>query len=73
MKAHAKMDAQRESRSDIVSHLLEECRMVLPGIQALFGFQLVAVFNQSFWEKVAHQEQILHFLAIGLVALSVRL
>jgi hypothetical protein len=24
------------------THLLEECRMVLPGIQALFGFQLIA-------------------------------
>ena len=47
--------------------------MVLPGIQALFGFQLVAVFNQSFWDKVAYQEQILHFAAIGLVALSVAL
>jgi len=31
-----------------ISHLLEECRMVLPGIQALFGFQLIAVFNQPF-------------------------
>jgi len=26
-------------------YLIEECRMVLPGIQALFGFQLIAVFN----------------------------
>lgn len=25
--------------SEAVTHLLEECRMVLPGIQALFGFQ----------------------------------
>ena len=24
---------------------LDECRLVLPGIQALFGFQLIAVFN----------------------------
>jgi len=28
--------------------LLEECRMVLPGIQALFGFQLIVVFNSRF-------------------------
>jgi len=34
--------------SQAVSHLLEECRMVLPGLQALFGFQLVAVFNTAF-------------------------
>lgn len=29
--------------SQAAQHLLEECRMVLPGIQALFGFQLIAV------------------------------
>ena len=27
---------------------IEEARMVLPGIQALFGFQLVTVFNDRF-------------------------
>ena len=26
---------------------IEEARMVLPGIQALFGFQLIAVFNNA--------------------------
>jgi hypothetical protein len=34
--------------------LLEECRMVLPGIQALFGFQLIAVFNARFAERLDH-------------------
>jgi hypothetical protein len=52
------------------SHVLEECRMVLPGIQALFGFQLIAVFNQGFDEKLTASEQQLHFLALFLVALS---
>ena len=33
--------------SKAAEYLLEECRMVLPGIQALFGFQLVAVFNSA--------------------------
>jgi len=42
------------------SHLLEECRMVLPGIQALFGFQLIAVFNQGFGEKLSHGAQMVH-------------
>jgi hypothetical protein len=27
---------------DAVKHVFEECRMVLPGIQALFGFQMIA-------------------------------
>jgi hypothetical protein len=55
------------------SHLLEECRMVLPGIQALFGFQLIAVFNDGFEHKLASGERQLHFLALFLVALSAAL
>jgi hypothetical protein len=51
-------------------HLLEECRMVLPGIQALFGFQLIAVFNDGFGEKLSSAQQQLHFVALILVALS---
>jgi hypothetical protein len=61
-----------ESLSEAVSHLLEECRMVLPGIQALFGFQLVAVFNQRF-EQIPYVDQVLHLAAVALIALSVGL
>jgi hypothetical protein len=55
------------------SYLLEECRMILPGIQALFGFQLIAVFSQGFDEKLTGGEQQLHFLALFLVALAAAL
>jgi hypothetical protein len=51
------------------THILEECRMVLPGIQALFGFQLVAVFNQRF-ETVPFSNQLVHLLATASVVLS---
>ena len=54
-------------------HLLEECRMVLPGIQALFGFQLIAVFNQGFAEKLSHGEQLVHLAATLLSALAMAL
>jgi hypothetical protein len=30
------------------NHILGEGRMVLPGVEALFGFQLIAVFDQRF-------------------------
>jgi hypothetical protein len=59
--------------SEAVTHLLEECRMVLPGIQALFGFQLIAVFNSTFREKLTAPEQRFHLAAIGLVAIAVAL
>jgi hypothetical protein len=54
-------------------HLLEECRMVLPGIQALFGFQLIAVFNEGFALKLSDPEQRTHLLAIALVGVAVAL
>jgi hypothetical protein len=59
--------------SEAVTHLLEECRMVLPGIQALFGFQLIAVFNSTFHERLSSTEQRVHLAAIGLVAMAVAL
>jgi hypothetical protein len=55
---------------DAVTHLLEECRMVLPGVQALFGFQLVAVYSTPFAERLTSGEQRLHLLALALVAIS---
>ena len=58
-----------EELSEAVSYLLEECRMVLPGIQALFGFQLVAVFNRRF-QDLPHADQLLHLAAVALIALS---
>src|SRR5678816_3247312 len=51
--------------------LLEECRMVLPGIQALFGFQLIAVFNSSFSHRLSAAEQKLHRSAITLVVVAI--
>jgi hypothetical protein len=59
--------------SRAAEYLLEECRMVLPGIQALFGFQLIAVFSPGFSQRLGTQDQRLHLLAIALVALSVAL
>ena len=59
--------------SEAVTHLLEECRMVLPGVKALFGFQLIAVFNSRFAESLTANEQVLHLVAIGLVAIAVGL
>ncbi|HEX4332302.1 MAG TPA: DUF6328 family protein [Usitatibacter sp.] len=58
--------------SDAAKYLLEECRMVLPGIQALFGFQLVAVYDDRFTE-LSGLDQALHFAAVGCTAISVAL
>jgi hypothetical protein len=57
--------------SKAAEYLLDECRMVLPGIQALFGFQLIAVFSPGFAERLGPGEQRLHPLAIALVVLAI--
>jgi hypothetical protein len=70
------MDRDQEQSQDLehaVTHLLEEARMLLPGIQALFGFQLIAVFNTVFHERLQPGERQLHLAAMGLVALCVAL
>jgi len=51
--------------------LLEECRTVLPGIQGLFGFQLVAVFSSHFHDQLGRGEQHMHLLAIALIAAAI--
>ena len=61
------------SLSKAALYLLEECRMVLPGMQALFGFQLVVVFSQTFGEKLSNHEQILHLVALSMVVVAIAL
>ena len=62
--------AGTEKAEKTATVVLEEARMVLPGIQALFGFQLIAAFNEAF-QKLEPSEQILHFAALTLVALAI--
>ena len=39
---------------------------MLPGIQAMFGFQLIVVFNPTFQEKLSVVEHGVHLIAIAL-------
>ncbi len=49
--------------SDTVGDILEEARMILPGAQTLFGFQLIVVFDQTFREQLSATERYLHLAA----------
>jgi len=64
---------ERVSLDKAAQHMLEECRMVLPGIQALFGFQLIAVFNEGFSQKLSGPQQLMHLAAIILVGVAIAL
>ncbi|HEV8520677.1 MAG TPA: DUF6328 family protein [Burkholderiales bacterium] len=59
-----------EPLKDQARNMLDEARMVLPGVQALLGFQLIAVFNQRF-ESLDFELQVIHLTALLLVTLSV--
>ena len=72
------MNASRGERqelklSEAAQTLIEECRMVLPGVQATFGFQLMVVFQQKFGEELDKPYQLLHLAALMLVAISAAL
>ncbi len=71
--ANGSSDREYLSLNDAATHVLEECRTVVPGMQALFGFQLIAVFSPSFSEQLSPSERILHLAALLLVAIAIAL
>ena len=52
--------------SDKIKQVLMEARMVLPGVQALLGFQLICVFSDSF-ERLSFAAKILHLASLSTI------
>jgi hypothetical protein len=71
-KDKSKPEVEKEELDKRAQNAIEEARMVLPGIQALFGFQLIAVFNQRF-TQIPIQQQMLHYVALLLVGAAIGL
>ena len=65
-------DLHRESLEEEATHATDEARMLLPGVQAVMGFQLMAVFNQRF-ELLGAAEQRVHLAAFLLLVLAMAL
>jgi hypothetical protein len=61
-------DAERKL-NDKIDHVLTETRMVLPGVQALLGFQMASTMMQSF-ESLPESSKLVHFAALLMIALS---
>lgn len=72
MKLDSVQTRERESLKDETQLVMEEARMVLPGIQSLFGFQLIAIFNARF-ERLPETAQHVHLTALAFVALAIAL
>ncbi|HEX8503550.1 MAG TPA: DUF6328 family protein [Pyrinomonadaceae bacterium] len=56
--------------TDKIKHVLTECRVVLPGAQALLGFQFISVLTESF-ERLPNLSKYIHLAALGLNALTI--
>jgi hypothetical protein len=75
-----KMDKIIENRSggdaasldDKIKHVLTEARMVLPGAQALLGFQFVTMVLDDF-DKLPMSSKVVHLISLMLTSLSVTL
>ena len=68
----AQEHVHRETLEQEATHATDEARMVLPGVQAVLGFQLVAVTNQRF-TLFTSVEQALYLAAFLLLALAMGL
>jgi hypothetical protein len=62
--------SQAETPEEQAHSTHQEARMVLPGIQALFGFQLIAAFNTRFME-LGTADRVVHLTALVLAALAI--
>lgn len=57
------------SLSQLIEQLMTETRIILPGVQALLGFQLFAVLSKTF-DKLSTANKLVHVAALAALALS---
>jgi hypothetical protein len=79
IKEEQQMEKQKQSEdesgsgtklTDKIKHVLTEARVVLPGAQALLGFQLVTTLMEAF-EKLPTSSKYVHLASLSLVAVSI--
>ena len=69
MKVNSSFSARSRTRlSDKVDHVLTETRLVLPGAQALLGFQLAIMLMEGF-TRLPVSSKYIHLVSLGSVAL----
>ena len=69
-EAKDKKKEEKRKLTDKIKHVLTECRVVLPGSQALLGFQFVSVLTESF-DKLPPLSKYIHLACLGLNALAI--
>src|ERR1044072_4049931 len=68
-KGEGEQDEKRKL-TDKIKHVLTECRVVLPGSQALLGFQFISVLTESF-DKLPSLSKYIHLASLGLNAVAI--
>jgi cytochrome bd-type quinol oxidase subunit 2 len=70
MEKEENSDSGGSKVKDKIRHVLTECRVVLPGAQALLGFQFVTTLMEAF-EKLPLSLRYIHLMSLALVAISI--
>jgi Family of unknown function (DUF6328) len=68
--AREKSMKQETSLEQRITQMLTEARVVLPGVQALLGFQLIGVLTQAF-EKLPWSSKLVHAASLACLTLAV--
>ena len=63
-------DEKHTDLHDRIEQMLTEARVVLPGAQALLGFQFVVTLSEAF-EHLSAADKTVHFLSLGATALAI--
>ncbi|MFL6336685.1 MAG: DUF6328 family protein [Pyrinomonadaceae bacterium] len=61
---------EKRKLTDKIQHVLTECRVVLPGSQALLGFQFISVLTESF-DRLPALSKYIHLASLGLNAVTI--
>jgi hypothetical protein len=70
MKDRDKQDEGKGKLHERVNQVLTEARVVLPGAQAMLGFQFVTFFEKAF-ERLPEHVKFVHLACAGLIGLTV--
>jgi hypothetical protein len=69
-RGEREMEEKEQSLETRIVQALTELRVILPGAQALFGFQFIAVLTASF-DNLPPASRAVHLISFGLVAIAI--
>ena len=64
------MEASQTPLATKIEQLLTEARVIIPGAQALFGFQFVAMLTTAF-DRLPYEAKLVHAIALGVIGVNV--